>query len=294
MPADLPSTALPELEPSVPPPTRAEFPTEDDTPVDNLYSEKQQRLLTEPLYSSWSGPDGGGKFVAMANVGLFYSDTEPPIVPDGLLSVGVQAPDDMWPRENRSYFVRRYGKSPEVVIEVVSNLEGKELDEKPRIYAQAKVLYYVVWDPEKQLKQGRWTAFRLKGQAYEPHQQLWFEEIGLGLTLWHGWFEGKKEDWLRWCDKSGAVIPTGAEAKEIERARAQEEKRRAEAQDERAEQETQRAEKERHFAERERQRAEQERQRAEQERQRAEQEKQRADRLAAQLKSMGIDPDSLP
>jgi hypothetical protein len=26
--------------------------TEDDTPVDNLPSEKQQRLLTEPLYSS--------------------------------------------------------------------------------------------------------------------------------------------------------------------------------------------------------------------------------------------------
>lgn len=27
--------------------------TEDDTPVDSLPSEKQQRLLTEPLYSSW-------------------------------------------------------------------------------------------------------------------------------------------------------------------------------------------------------------------------------------------------
>ena len=26
--------------------------TEDETPVDNLPSEKQQRLLTEPLYSS--------------------------------------------------------------------------------------------------------------------------------------------------------------------------------------------------------------------------------------------------
>ena len=30
--------------------------TEDDTPVDNLLSEKQQRLLTEPLYSSWTPP----------------------------------------------------------------------------------------------------------------------------------------------------------------------------------------------------------------------------------------------
>ena len=32
---------------------------DDDTPVDNLPSEKQQRLLTEPLYSSCAGPGGG-------------------------------------------------------------------------------------------------------------------------------------------------------------------------------------------------------------------------------------------
>ena len=41
--------------------------TEDDTPVD-MRSEKQQRLLTSPLYSFWSGPGGGRSFVAAANV----------------------------------------------------------------------------------------------------------------------------------------------------------------------------------------------------------------------------------
>lgn len=30
--------------------------TEDDAPVDSILTEKQERLLTEPLYSSWSGP----------------------------------------------------------------------------------------------------------------------------------------------------------------------------------------------------------------------------------------------
>ncbi len=45
-------------------------------------------------------------------------------------------------------------------------------------------------------------------------------------------------------------------------------------------------------AEQERLRAEQERLRAEQERQRAEQERLRAERLAAQLRSLGIDPES--
>ena len=47
--------------------------TEDDTPVDSLFAEKQQRLLTEPLYTSWPGPGEGRPFLAAANVGVFYS-----------------------------------------------------------------------------------------------------------------------------------------------------------------------------------------------------------------------------
>ncbi|MBD2194539.1 MULTISPECIES: Uma2 family endonuclease [Calothrix] len=47
------------------------------------------------------------------------------------------------------------------------------------------------------------------------------------------------------------------------------------------------------LAEQEEQRAEQEKQRAEQEKQRAEQEKQRSDRLAAKLRELGIDPDTI-
>ncbi|MFM7441320.1 MAG: Uma2 family endonuclease [Snowella sp.] len=47
-------------------------------------------------------------------------------------------------------------------------------------------------------------------------------------------------------------------------------------------------------AERETRRAEQEAQRAEQEAQRAQQEKARGDRLAAKLRSLGIDPDEVP
>ena len=49
-----------------------------DSPVDRVYSEKQMRLLTRPLYSSWSGPGGNRRFLAMANVGLFFGLYEPP------------------------------------------------------------------------------------------------------------------------------------------------------------------------------------------------------------------------
>jgi hypothetical protein len=46
--------------------------TENDNPVNNLFSEKQMRLLTEPLYSSWQAqhPRYGAKFLALANVDL--------------------------------------------------------------------------------------------------------------------------------------------------------------------------------------------------------------------------------
>jgi hypothetical protein len=32
--------------------------TEDDEPIGSILSEKQMRLLTEPLYSSWTPPAG--------------------------------------------------------------------------------------------------------------------------------------------------------------------------------------------------------------------------------------------
>src|SRR5438128_11707266 len=95
--------------------------TEDDTPVDNIFSEKQQRLLVESLYNGWAGPGEGRPFLALANVGLFYAVHQPPLVPDVLVSLDVQVPADVWVRPNRSYLIWEYGKPPDVVLEIVSN-----------------------------------------------------------------------------------------------------------------------------------------------------------------------------
>jgi hypothetical protein len=72
---------------------------------------------------------------------------------------------------------------------------------------------------------------------------------GLGPDALAGAVRELDTVWLRWCDRQGRVIPTGAER-----------------------------------ANQERQRADQERQRADQERQRADQERLRAEHLAAQLR----------
>ncbi len=204
----------------------AQLVTEDDAPMDNIFSEKQQRLLTEPLYTSWN--NDGRSFVAMANVGLFYTMARPPLVPDVLLSLDVQLPDEVWSKHHRAYFTWIYGKPPEVVIEIVSNREGGELEHKRTLYAQIGVLYYAVFDSSQALKQGVLQTFELLRRSYIERANAWFPEIGLGLTLWSGEYEGLQADWLRWCYEDSALVPTGAERAEQERNRAEQEYSRAE------------------------------------------------------------------
>ena len=236
--------------------------TEDDTPVDNFASAKQQRLLVSSLYSSaWRAEP----FLAEANVGIYHTITQPAVVPDVFVSLDVQVPADWWDKPNRCYLMWNFGKPPEIVLEIVSNRVGNELADKLRIYAQMRVGYYVVYDPARQLGDQPLYVYELRGLHYTEQAEPWLEQVDLGLTLWQGEFEGRPETWLRWCDASGALLLTG---------------------DEKAEQEHQRAEQEH-------QRAEQEHQRAEQEHQRAEQERQRAERLAEILKAQGIDPEQI-
>jgi len=255
---------------------------EDDTPGDNFQSAKQQRLLVEPLYSSeWSAVP----FLADSNIGIFYGLYQPPIVPDTFLSLRVQLASDWSQKQHRTYLVWQMGKVPEVCIEIVSNQEGSELalsrkaqregktQSKREIYAQMGVPYYVVFDPSRQiqgelemrdallrvwtLNGGRYVELTSESGIVEVGQPVWLEPVEIGLVLWEGTFE---EDvtrvWLRWCDRDGQVIPTGAERAE-----------QAEIQ------------------------LEAERQRAETERQRAEAERQRAEQLAARLRALGINPE---
>lgn len=45
--------------------------------------------------------------------------------------------------------------------------------------------------------------------SYFERDQTWLEQVGLGLTLWEGKFEGRQDIWLRWCDKEGSILSTG-------------------------------------------------------------------------------------
>jgi hypothetical protein len=283
----------------------AQLAIEDDTGVDNFQSEQQQRLLVEPLYSS---PILQLPFLAAANVGLFYQPKVDAIVPDVLLSLGIQRAADFSQKKNRCYIVQELGKLPEVCIEIVSNQEGDEVTlcrksqkqgnkvAKRELYTKIGVPYYVVFDPLRQIQTKKdmngalLRVWKIAGGSYteltEPRgirevgERIWLESVGLGLTLWLGRFEEEHiRLWLRWCNSSGEVIPTGAERAEFEHQQAQFERQRAQFADQRAESERQRAQ----FAD----------QQVEFERQRAESERQRAQQLAERLRSLGINPDEI-
>lgn len=183
--------------------------TEDDTPVDNLYSERQHRLLTDALHVSWKAPDEQ-PHLAATDVGLFYQVGEPPIVPDVMLSLGIRPNPNWKEKKNRSYFVWVFGKSPELTIEVVSNTEGGELTTKPAIYARIGVTYYVVWDPRRLLSEQALQCFALHKKKYLPCE-TWFPELELGVTTWQGDYDGMTDEWLRFCDVQGKPLATGIE-----------------------------------------------------------------------------------
>src|SRR5580658_600261 len=89
--------------------------TEDGKPVDNLFVEKQYRLLTEPLWTTWKSPSGR-PFRVLANVGLFFKYRDPPLVPDVMFVSDVESPQHAREPDFRSYFIWVVGKPPDVVI----------------------------------------------------------------------------------------------------------------------------------------------------------------------------------
>jgi hypothetical protein len=200
-PAD--EALVPELDPELIP-NLDELVTEEGAPLDNIYTEKQRRLLTEPLYSSWVGPGEGRSFLVLANVGWFYSYRKPPLVTDALLSLDAVLGGPLHAGEGRYYFQWLIGKAPDVIIEIVADRHGGEEDIKMQACALQRVFYYAIYDPANLLEGGMLRAYELQRIRYEPIEPGWLHEVGLGLAIWEGTFEGQHAIWLRWCDEKGA------------------------------------------------------------------------------------------
>lgn len=160
--------------------------------------------------------------------------------------------------DRRSYTPNLEGEIPQVVMEFLSETDGKEYSAR-RTFPPGKWFFYeqilqvpnyVIFDPrDGSLEVHRLEEGQYRLQICDENQRYWIAEMSLFLGVWSGKKEGRGGYWLRWWDGSGNLLSWAVEQ------------------------------------------LEQERQLVEQERQRAEQERHRAERLAEQLRALGIDPN---
>ncbi len=67
-------------------------------------------------------------------------------------------------------------------------------------------------------------VFTLSGVRYQEveldrtNPRFWIEDLGLGLGLWQGRYEGAEGKWLRWYDAKDEWIPTAIEQAFMERS----------------------------------------------------------------------------
>jgi Uma2 family endonuclease len=250
-------------------PTQDDLPCDDGVPMETERHKKQMDLLVYSL-EPWLGERGyvgGNMFVYFSLKQLKNQDFKGP---DVFVTMGVSN------QERKSWVVWEEGKSPDVIIELLSeSTAAEDKDRKKHIYQnQLKVAEYFWFDP---FNPKDWKGFRLNGGVYEElslqNEGFMSQQLGLTLVLWRGVYKNIDTVWLRWATIKGELLllPDEAEAQ-----RAEAEAQRAETEAQRAEAEAQRAETEAQRAETEAQRAETEAQRAETEAQRAEAAEQRA------------------
>jgi Uma2 family endonuclease len=202
------------------------------------------------------------------NICFYYEEGNPKayLAPDVLVIFGIPK------RQRRSYKVwEEGGKYPDFILEITSkSTVNEDQGSKKGLYAHWGVKEYFQCDPTADYLDPPLKGFTLVDGNYTPLPTLSTDDgalvvasqvLGLELRLKDGEF--------RFFDPAENKFLLNYQESDFARQQAELE------------------------AEEERQRAEEERQRAEEERQRAEEERQRADRLAAKLRELNIDPESI-
>jgi Uma2 family endonuclease len=152
------------------------------------------------------------------------------------------------------------GRYPDVIVELMSPSTA-EIDTGPKKEIYERVFRtpdYFVYNPFNPNSLQGWHLDLGSGyQQLVPNERgwLWCQTLGLWLGTWEGTIDREPAVWLRFYDGEGNLVPLPEEAAQ--------------------------------------QNAQQAQQQAQEERQRAEQAEQRAERLAAQLRAMGVEPDSV-
>lgn len=200
-------------------PSSAELPDSDDTPVDHELQNLIPNLLEAILALRWS--DRLDWFFGV-DMGIYYAPSQPPLVPDGFLSLGVER---FVGEEGRSSYVlwEEDGIVPVLALEVVSKTYGGEYEQKKLDYAQLGILYYAIYVPSRRTRRKRepLEVYRLVEGEYirQLGDRVWMPEIGLAIGRERGTYRGRTREWLYWYDQQGRKLPTPEEVAQQERQR---------------------------------------------------------------------------
>jgi len=210
-----------ETWPTPPPIDYEKFVTEDDKPVDTHLLRTPAQPVDDHADRFLAGSRRRPVFPCPYRCRPVLCRKQAPLRARRAAEPDVSPPQnaDLSRKENHSYYVWRYGKPPDALVEVVSNNEGGELTTKLKGYAKLRATYYIVWDPLLILGDKPLHCFALQEGKYKTCDP-WFPEIGLGVKTWDGTYGAMPAKFLRWCDHDGNLIPTGAERAEQEKQRA--------------------------------------------------------------------------
>ncbi|MBP0019612.1 MAG: Uma2 family endonuclease [Cyanobacteria bacterium SBLK] len=279
-------------------PTMYDLPSEDpeEPGLPDEFHDFQPNLLTQTCLSPhYPRTD----YFIGKDLNLYYDRTHTQWYkrPDWFLVLGARQSTNM--QELRlSYLIWQEEISPFLVVELASpgtedeDLGRTEQKEKApptkwEVYEEIlQVPYYVIYDRyENELR-----GFVLQSGEYEEldleEGRLWLEELGLGLGLWQGSYEGAEGVWLRFYNRFGDWISTANERADYEAREKQRERQRAIS----AENERDRA-----LSEKDKERREKdlEKQRADRAEAIAEEAEKKNQQLRDRLIQLGIDPDTL-
>jgi len=244
-------------------PTAEELPSSDETPVDNQLQNDIPNLLLILLASIWADRDD---WYFGVDMGIYYNPDEPAIVPDGFLSIGVK--HDTGERGRLSYVLwEEQNIMPIFALEVVSERYNSEYEDKLADYQALGILYYAIYNPLSG-RRGRFKnrqrleVYRLIAGKYEllpiENNRVWLPEIDLALGYEQGEHIAWQREWLYWYSASGDRYLTANERVVNAEIIA--------AQERLAKQQMQAI---------------------------ADQERQQKEKLAAYLRSIGVDPDAI-
>lgn len=209
-----------------------DLPSDDGIPMETPRHRLQMQLLIDSL-EPWLQQREDG-YVA-GNMFVYFS-------PHQVRNEDFRGPDvyvalDVPRKERKSWLVWEEGKSPDVVIELLSESTA-EFDKtwKKDIYQnQLKTPEYFWFDP---FNADDFAGFRLQEGEYEPitpdqAQNLPSQTLGLNLVRWQGRYRDVETVWLRWALLTGELLLT---PEEIAEQRAEQAQQRAEQEHQRAEQ----------------------------------------------------------